>query len=276
MTLAQAILALKEYRFPLEQLNCTIRLGDGRLEIEQLRLRALNGEIFIEGAVDLTPERDARLAITARNIDLKELIDSNARSQTSLSGKLNSGVMLEVPMRVLRAKMRQDSGAPASTQFADEPWPPRWGTGSLEISNGYLVTLPVLSQINTVVSTTLNLGRSPAGGNEQLSMQFEMNEDKFNFSEIAYIGSAIAGRGKGHIALDQTVDIRLNGGPVERVQGMLGKTVGGALAKITDSLAGYHVTGTIKDPKVSLEVAPGFFGGFNPLKPLNSPHRNDR
>jgi len=263
LTLAAANLRFKDYQFPLQQLDCKVAMGDGQLEIQQFSMKALQGEVTLAGNVQFTRERDSQLEVTATNIDLKELIDSRARSETSLSGTLSGNLRLEVPMRVIRAKMRAMDGTPTTNPMAAEPWPPRWGVGEIEITNGRLVKLPVISQINEAVSRTLRLRQSTTNGRERLKLVFELNEDRIDFNELLYVGTAIAGHGKGHVGLDQTVSLTLNGGPVEKLQSLLGERVGGMIGKVTDSLAQYRVTGTIQQPEVSLEVAPGVFGGFN-------------
>ncbi|HRK31078.1 MAG TPA: hypothetical protein PLD59_08365 [Tepidisphaeraceae bacterium] len=268
LRVADANMKVGEYQFPLQQLDCTARLGNGQLKIDQFAMRALQGEVSVKGNVRFDEFGSAQLELDARALDLKEMIDSRARSDTSLEGTLTAGVRVEVPTRVILAKTRAIHRGPTTNPILDEPWPPRWGVGTLEVSNARLVRVPVLSQINQAISATLRLGRPSSGGAEQLSVSFEMIEDRIQLHDLVYAGRVTAGRGNGSIGLDQTLDLRLNGGPVEKMQSLLGQRVGGMIGRLTDSLASYRVTGTLQQPNVSLNVAPGLFGGFDPLHPL--------
>jgi hypothetical protein len=68
-----------------------------------------------------------------------------------------------------------------------------------------------------------------------------------------FISTVMAARGKGRVGLDKSLDLLLNGGPLEKVQSMLG-SVGAMLGKVTDSLTHYRVTGTVGHPVISIEV----------------------
>ena len=67
----------------------------------------------------------------------------------------------------------------------------------------------------------------------------------------------MAARGKGTVTLDRKLDLKVNGGPVEKVQALLGKEVGGMIGKVTDKILSYRITGEVGQPKVSVEVGGG-------------------
>jgi len=51
--------------------------------------------------------------------------------------------------------------------------------------------------------------------------------------------------------LNQSLNLRFNGGPIEKLQEKLG-VVGDLLGTITDNVGSYRVTGTLSDPKGSV------------------------
>ena len=64
---------------------------------------------------------------------------------------------------------------------------------------------------------------------------------------------SVAARGRGTVGLDHTLDLTLNGGPLEKVQSKLGE-FGKIIGAVTDSIASYRVTGTLENAGVSVEV----------------------
>ena len=64
----------------------------------------------------------------------------------------------------------------------------------------------------------------------------------------------IAARGEGTIGFDQTLDLDVNAGPIEKIQEKLGP-LGSLVGKVTDFVQGYTVKGTLADPKLGLRVA---------------------
>ena len=58
-----------------------------------------------------------------------------------------------------------------------------------------------------------------------------------------------SGVSHGRIGFDSSNDLRLNAGPLERIQGLLG-SIGSAMGKLTDKLVTYQVSGTLTNAKV--------------------------
>jgi hypothetical protein len=56
--------------------------------------------------------------------------------------------------------------------------------------------------------------------------------------------------------LDQSLDLFMNGGPLEKMQWAMSKdSSGGSFGRFTDSLATYRVTGTLEEPQIGVAVA---------------------
>jgi hypothetical protein len=64
----------------------------------------------------------------------------------------------------------------------------------------------------------------------------------------------VAARGGGTMWIDKRLDFKLNAGPIEKMQDMMGKQIGGAIALVTDQAIAYRVLGTADDPKIQAEV----------------------
>ena len=57
------------------------------------------------------------------------------------------------------------------------------------------------------------------------------------------------------VYFDQRLNMRFNGGPLEKGESLLGG-VGRVLGKISDQVAVYAVTGTVDLPEVTVKIAP--------------------
>ena len=64
---------------------------------------------------------------------------------------------------------------------------------------------------------------------------------------------AMGMRGTGTVGFDETLNLRMNAGVLEKLQDSLGG-LGKAWAKMSDAVAGYRVSGTLRKPEVSLEI----------------------
>ena len=73
------------------------------------------------------------------------------------------------------------------------------------------------------------------------------------------VTALMAVRGGGVIGFDDSLNLILNGGPLERLQESLGM-VGRAFGHVTDRIVRYHVTGTTEHPVVRIRPF-GLFTG---------------
>ena len=63
---------------------------------------------------------------------------------------------------------------------------------------------------------------------------------------------AVHARGTGSVAFDGTLDMSVNGGPVEAIQNQLGQ-FGKILGAVTDSVLKYRIRGSVADPSVKIQ-----------------------
>ena len=132
------------------------------------------------------------------------------------------------------------------------------GGGEARITEGRFTGGPLVKALAGVMRI---MTLSPSQKDE-LQTTFIIRDELIDLTSFSALAGPIGARGKGTIGLvDQSLDLRMNAGPLEGLQATAG-LLGEAFGALTDRLAKYLVRGTIGDPKVS--VAPLGFDIFGP------------
>jgi hypothetical protein len=257
LRLSGANVTLGEYRIPVSDLDLSARLQDGKLHLPELRISALNGSAEASGWALLNDVIDTGLKVDISGMMLQELLATHkAREQPALAGTVNASAELSAPLMVVIAKATPPpSTAPATrpsalARFESMPLPSSWGQATIDVTDARLVRLPMVHDL--VESVRSNKAAAAAKPSDRLSLSMEFQHDHVKVTRFVYTGEIVAARGTGSVTLDQKLNLTLNGGPVEKVQSMLGKEVGGAIGMVTDQLFAYHVTGTLGEPQVKV------------------------
>ena len=144
------------------------------------------------------------------------------------------------------------------------------GTGRCDVEKGRLANVPVISALGRVMNVVLLQNTD----NDRMTMDLELRPDGVVLRDISLIAGLMAVRGRGIVRFDDTIELVLNGGPMERVQESIG-ALGRALGSLTDRIVRYQVTGPIGDP--SVRVRPfGINVGDPTAPPASSGTRNAR
>jgi hypothetical protein len=251
VTLTDANVTLGNYRIPVNRLEASARLEDRVLHVPLFKVDALRGSLQATASTQINEQYDSRIKLKIDGMMLEDLLAGHTEGQTSqFAGRVDGGFDASAPARVVVDQIRGRQSAALSEN---------WGSLWFKIDQGSLLALPTVKKINQALSSTLRLVGAGADDipSDRLSAKASLNGDKVSFSELTFVGDVLAARGKGSIALDQSIDVMLNAGPIEKVQDVLGSTVGGAIAKVTDKLVAYRVTGKLGQPQVEVEVAGG-------------------
>jgi hypothetical protein len=224
-------------------------LDDGVLKLSQLKVAALRGEAEVQGTLALNSpglDVDVRCVINRMVLDDTIRDGTTAAREPKFGGRMNAQFAAAVPIKSL-----------ATTQpIGGETW----GRGKIEVDQGRLVNLPVIGALGRAItkSTSWIKGRGGKGkGTERAALAFELRGRQAQCHDMIYVGDVFAARGHGVVAFDKKLDLIVNAGPLEKMQWLLGGKVGGVFAKVTDAIAGYHVTGTIGQPDVGVQLAGG-------------------
>ena len=255
-SLADANVSYQDYRVPVDALVLSAALEDGVVNLSRLEMKALRGAAEARGTLALNDARDIDVRLVVRNMILDDTIkDGTATAkEPKFGGRVNVQLAAAAPLKSLVASTR-----PASDE---QPW----GRGKLEVDRGRLVHIPLVQGLGRAITKStswLRRGDGQGGGGgkgtgtDRATVQFELVGHEARCSEITYVGDVFAARGRGVVDFNQELDLIVNGGPLEKMQHMMGRYVGGMFGKFTDALAGYHVTGTVKEPQIGVQLAGG-------------------
>ena len=254
--LTDASISLGEYCFPIGRLSLTAELADRRLSISSLELAALQGQAALNGTVALNHTADADLSLRIRDMVLQDTLrkQATAAAPPKYAGRVNADLRMSAPLAAVIRK-----AAPTTQSIPETALPEDWGGGTLRIDEGRLVNVPALQPLANALAKAARLAGIGSGAamNDRAEARFSFTGDAVRFTDIKLAGSYLALRGNGYVTLDQQLNLKLTGGPVEKVGNLFGDTVGDAVAKVTGALAAYHVTGTLQQPQVTVEVAGG-------------------
>lgn len=231
LALSEGVVVFDEYILPIERLDSDFRIESARLVINSLTARLLGGSVELRGSAQLNEPRRADVEYSIDHVQLKRALRGVNGSDPKFAGLLNLDG---------RANLR-----------LNDPLETLTTTGTVRLTEGKLVRLPVMSQLIKLIKR-----KSVEMNRDRVSATFEIAADRPRvvlFREIDVASGGIAARGEGELGFDGRIDFRINAGPLETVQNLLGE-IGSFFGEFTDKLMKYRVTGTIRDPKVRTEV----------------------
>lgn len=247
--LSDAFMRAGQYRLPIELFAFKARLADRKLDVAPLDVQALGGRVEGGGSVHFDTEQPTISSlVNFRDIRLENALEGTrgeGDEPLPFAGVVSGQINLQGPLAEL-------------TRHAN-------GDGHIRLTDGRLVKIPVLSAIRNASKSVLSLGQAKKYDDEA-EFIFRFAGDRIDFSEIKAETGILAVRGKGEIFFDGTLALRLNGGPLEKAQNMLGP-IGKISALVTDNVGGWRVEGSITDPQVSYRLGDASPAPGQPAEP---------
>ncbi len=226
-------IATAERRLPIEHVEARVSLAQGTGRLERFEASAIGGAIFASGAANLLAEGfPGELNTTFEGLDLEQLLRHTAPEG---QGPELAGIA--------------HGRAGAEFSLADPAGTVR-GDGEVHVRDGVLVTVPGLKQLAQVAEIA-SFGQARER-THKADVLFTLEPGRAVITQSEITTKSIAARGTGTVGFDQTLDLKVNAGPLEKLQSMLGK-VGDLIGKVTDQLATYRVRGTLSDPTVTVQ-----------------------
>ncbi len=241
LTMTDASFASGEFRLPVDRLDAILALGGGSLTLSRLDASLLGGSLNATGNARLSEQASpVQVSLTVTDVDLERLLRSTTPEgqDPSLAGLLSGSVNATTSLR------------DTTGQIA--------GAGTLKVRQGILVRTPGLSAL--AKAAEVGSITDPGQRTHEADVEFDLVPKGAKITASRIETPTMLARGVGLVGFDQTLDLSVNAGPLEKLQGMLGQA-GKLIGKLTDQLVTYRVTGTISEPSVSvapmgIEVAP--------------------
>jgi hypothetical protein len=262
--LTDAHVSFDEYQVPVREMTVRANLADRIVHVPTFQVKALDGQASAIAFVALndTLETDVKLNVIKMKLQDTLRKGSAQQAEAKYSGVLSADVQASVPMAyVIAAAAARESSSPMTqpSSIADAALPADWGSGTIRITEGRIINLPLLDELVSATpdpsSAKGNSARSRPRDNATIAMT--MSRGQIQLNQMDFNSDVIVARGRGTIDLDQDLDLTLNGGPLERVEAMLGDEVGSAMGAVTDAVGSYRVTGTLSEPHVTYDVGDG-------------------
>lgn len=232
MTLRDFNVASGEYRLPIDSAEFPMSISEGRLSMSTGTISTLGGAVR---ATNLTAElaqagMPIRFDWQAENLDLQRML--RVATPSGEAPKLAGIVASSGQVRTALASPKE--------QLA--------GGGELTLREGRLTIIPVIQELAEAMNLFTDLVRS-AGAGSTVDARFDLEPRGVALRELAVDTPVAAARGGGTIGFDGSLDLLVNGGPLEKTQGLFGK-IGEAIGQVSDKLMKYHITGSVGDPEV--------------------------
>jgi hypothetical protein len=218
-----------EYQIPIKSLNLKADMASGVLDLRSLNVTALGGELGADGRVVL--DGDASVQWNLRGMRLRELLAARPTDQPpKMAGVVTSTGRVRFPVAEPRAGLS--------------------GAGQIDVKEGRLVNIPVVSDVVKLMEVTGLTGG--VNFNDTFSSPMTLSPRGVKLENFDFRTPAVHARGSGTIAFDGGLDFSINGGPLESIQNKLGK-FGSILGKVTDQFVTYRVRGSLAEPKVAVQ-----------------------
>jgi hypothetical protein len=187
------------------------------------------------------------MELKANGMKIEEILAAREEGKPpKLAGVLDAELTIDAPAKSIAAKVKGTQAPPLAE---------KWGMGKLSVNQGRLLNLPLLKAIQSALNL---VGAGDDGSaNDRLNFAADLSGDGASVTEFTLVSKLVAARGSGKLGLDRSLDLTINAGPIEKMQDILGSRVGGAIARVTDKLVSYRVTGKLGQPQVDVVVAGG-------------------
>lgn len=193
-----------------------------------LRAQALGGGITGGGSANLADEPAFRANLRIADIDLSQA--DRGDEEHNYAGIVNLTAEVAAPFAELPAALD--------------------GPLELTVTQARLVVIPLIQQIRNTLE--IDGALQQVEPKDEVHVSGRIRADHLFIERADYLGPLIGARAKGKVFYDQTLDLLVNAGPLQRLEKALG-AVGDALASLTGKVAPLHVTGPIAEPSVTVK-----------------------
>jgi hypothetical protein len=249
VNLAEGRFSFGQYRLNVPQLSLLAAMKDKVISITQMDARALGGSLLGNAQLSLNDTYDAQLRLEGEDLRIHQVL--KAAETPGTRGK--TAAEEELPFRGI-ANFKIHARAPLTSLTTR-----LLGGGNLTLREARLVALPGVTLLEDELAKKKSSDKRNPGANDTVFLLYTFKNDRIRVDTFDYRSTVIAARGKGEVLLDgMKLDIKLSGGPLEKVQSLLGP-IGDMTTVVTDRIARYELRGTVGNPTIKAIIADGVF-----------------
>jgi hypothetical protein len=229
-----------EYRFPIDLAAIDATFKDGLGTLGNTQVLGLGGRLLISSAtIDLRDDQmPMNLAWKLEDINLQDLLRLKPADQPpKFAG-------------IVHGEGRVSADATTGLETID-------GWGVVALRKGRLVNIPIITGFLNVFKVMNTITGRDGAYSDTADIDFNLTPQGMVIDKANIVTQFAVVRGAsnpvGTITYDGTMDLRVNAGPLEKMQEMLG-IIGKVIGAVTDQIASYRVYGPVGDPKITPQL----------------------
>lgn len=240
------------YRLPIKSLEIDAVMADRIVRIDELFGEVLGGQIDGAGQIALDDAMPMALEISGNGLMLQSLYAAEPEGSVQAPASAKEPFFATPSRGIIDLQVK--ARAPASDVLNRLS-----GGGEVRLSKGRIAGLPLVSSLIAFMESQGDLDRLEAdgAGTDTGQAVFELRGDHAYLSTFEVDASWYAMRGRGKLYADGGVAMKINAGPLQKVQNTLG-LIGRPLGVLTDALLAYRVSGSFG----ALKIRPLPLGGI--------------
>lgn len=239
--LTQANAIIGEYRAVGERFHVVAMVTDRQVQVQQIEGQVFGGALQGEATIGLSTGYPFSMRLAGTGLVLEKTLAPPAEAvRPRYAGLADFQLTANGPLTEVMTELR--------------------GEGTAQVRDGRIARIAVISDLIDFMESGGDLSRPEDGapaGRDRADVVFRLRGNHAYLSQAEIVGSWFAIRGRGKLFFDQTMDVQVNAGPLEKVQDTLG-ALGDVFGTITDSLIAYRVSGTAAEPSIQVVA----FGGL--------------
>lgn len=221
------------YVLPLRSLRLSAVLAERSLRVPDASVEALGGRATLEASLALDGSAVFDLRARGEGLRIEETL-REAGPAPRYAGLLDFEAAASGALGALRGTLA--------------------GAGRAEVNDGRLLRLRLLRDL-----LARHEAAAAEGGDDRGSVRFDLEGDRADVTELQVVCGALGIRGDGALHYDGGLDLKFTVGPLEALDGLLA-VPGRVLSGLAGRVVRYQVTGTLREPEVSV-VTLGIGGG---------------
>lgn len=219
VTLTDGNIAAGEYRLPIESVTVDAHLSNQIVTAQRLDVRVLGGLMQVQDArAELSAQgRPASAKWSVEGVQLTQALRSGSSETPTMAGVVSSTGQVSLSL--------------------DDPLNTSSGSGSVQVRDGRLVQIPVLTNVLAAADLIGRLQGRDTNFKDTADSRFDIQPGGLQLQSLEIVVPVAKFNGTGLIGFNGAIDLRMRGGAVERVP-ILGDIAGA----VTGRLVEYRVT----------------------------------
>ncbi|MEM9415407.1 MAG: hypothetical protein AAGA29_08030 [Planctomycetota bacterium] len=242
LELAGASAVFGQYQLPIERLKVFAVSADQTLEVQRIDAAVLDGEMRGDAVIRLSQGFPFDLRLGGQRIAIEQVLGVVEGESPRFAGLAEFQLHAHGPLAHVGTELR--------------------GEGTLEVHRGRFARMVVVSDLIDFMVSGGNLSRPEDGrpaGRDRAEAVFKLRGDHAYFSQLDIAGSWFAMRSRGKVFFNRSLAMQVNGGPLEKVQDVLGP-IGDVFGAVTDSFVAYRVEGAFDNTEIRMLALGGLRG----------------